>query len=407
MCIGARGFYDPGRDDLGPRLARPAGAARRRRGAARAGADPAHPVSDPARARRARHRLHPRRAALELRPDDRARRLPAAAALLGGVLHLAARPAHERAGDLAAFGRASCSRRCSRSPPSATPSIGRPLVAGLLRDRRDRRADRCRRGDGDRLAPRPPAPARDADRGREPDQRRHGARGLLLRRRRRRDRQLLALARDLALRRRRRRRHRRSASWSASCCASSGAGINHSPTEIAIALLSGYFAYLPAAGGRRLGGARRRHRRRLRGLVHARADDRADAAAGRRRLGDPHVPAQRGAVRPRRAAAAADPRLAPRALDGGAARRRRDRQPGGDRHAPRLDLPRDVHPALAHVEAHPRARPLPALAVPGPDRLGRTARSGLARRGARAAAHDRRRGRVPAALATSSTWRSA
>ena len=84
---------------------------------------------------------------------------------------------------------------------------------------------------------------------------------------------------------------------------------------------------LPAgAGGGRLRRARGGHGRHLRGLVHARADDRADAAAGRRRLGDPHLPAQRPAVRPGRAAAAPDPRLAAWPLHRLADRRRRDRE---------------------------------------------------------------------------------
>ena len=113
--------------------------------------------------------------------------VPAAAALLGRVLHLAARPAHERAADLAARGRARArddAHRRRRLPRGDR----RALVAGLLRDRRDRRADRRGRGDRDRLAARAPAPARDADRGREPDQRRDGARRLQLRRRGRRHR---------------------------------------------------------------------------------------------------------------------------------------------------------------------------------------------------------------------------
>ena len=50
--------------------------------------------------------------------------------------------------------------------------------------------------------------------------------------------------------------------------------------------------------------------------------------------------------------------------------------------------PGHLHPALA-LEAHPRARPVSAVAVPGADRLGGPARRRLARRGARAAAHDR------------------
>ena len=74
----------------------------------------------------------------------------------------------------------------------------------------------------------------------------HGARRLRVRGRGGRDRHLLALARDLALRRGRRRRHRDRARGRATCSARCARRINHSPTEIAIALLSGYFAYLPA-----------------------------------------------------------------------------------------------------------------------------------------------------------------
>ena len=71
---------------------------------------------------------------------------------------------------------------------------------------------------------------------------------------------------------------------------------------------------LPAGRGcGRLGRARGRHGRHLRRLVHARADHLPDTAAGRRGVGDPHVPAQRRPLRARRAAAAPDPRLARRA----------------------------------------------------------------------------------------------
>ena len=301
----------------------------------------------------------------------------------------------QRAGDLAARG-GSRARDDADGGRRLPRGHRRALVAGLLRDRRDRRAHRRGRGNRDRLAAGPAAPARDADRGREPDQRRDGARRLQLRRRGRRHGELLALACDLALRGgrgrgrcdRARRRLR-----AAPVPAPARPLADGDRDRAALGLLR-----LPArAGRRRLRRARRGHRGHLRGLVHARADDRADATAGRRRLGDPHLPAQRAALRPRRAAAAPDPRLAARALDRLAARRRRDRERGRDRHAPDLGLPRHLHPEMA-VEAHPRARPLSALAVPDADRLGRPPRSRLAGRGARAAAHDRRRRALPAAL---------
>ena len=170
--------------------------------------------------------------------------------------------------------------------------------------------------------------------------------------------QLLALARDLALRRRRGRRHRRSASRSASCCARSGAGINHSPTEIAIALLSGYFAYLPAQAA---------------GVSAVLAVVTVGIYVGwyTPELTTVQTRLQGDAVweiltfllnavlfglvglqlRP-------DPRLAARAARPAALhRRRRDRQPGGDRHAPRLGLPGDVHPAGACRSASASATP--------------------------------------------------
>ncbi len=90
--------------------------------------------------------------------------------------------------------------------------------------------------------------------------------------------------------------------------------LNHSPTEIAIALLSGYFAYLPAqAAGVSavLAAVTVEHLRRL---VHAGADHRRDPVAGRRRVEHPHVPAERAALRAGRAAAAPDPRFAVRNL---------------------------------------------------------------------------------------------
>ena len=52
--------------------------------------------------------------------------------------------------------------------------------------------------------------------------------------------------------------------------------IDNPPVEMTIALLTGYFAFLPADGAPRLGRARGRHGRRLPRLAHARADDRPD-----------------------------------------------------------------------------------------------------------------------------------
>ncbi len=170
--------------------------------------------------------------------------------------------------------------------------------------------------------------------------------------------QLLALARDLALRRRRRR-------------AASAIGlavgyvlrqfrrrINHSPTEIAIALLSGYFAYLPAQAA---------------GVSAVLAVVTVGVYVGwyTPELTTVQTRLQGDAVweiltfllnavlfglvglqlRP-------DPRFAARAAPRRPLhRRRRDRQPGGDRHAHRLDLPGDVHPAGACRSASASAIP--------------------------------------------------
>ena len=216
----------------------------------------------------------------------------------------------------------------------------RAVVAGLLRDRRDRRADRRGRGDRDRLAARPAAPARDADRGREPDQRRDRARRLRVRRGRGR--------RPAASRSGTRPGASSSTSSAASRSGSRSAFVirqvrrrlDHSPTEIAIALLSGYFAYLPAEAAGVSAVLAVVTVGIYVGWYTPELTTVPDATPGRRGLGDPHVPAQRAAVRARRAAAAADPRLAAGPLDRLADRRRRDRRRGGDRHAARLDLSR-------------------------------------------------------------------
>ena len=80
----------------------------------------AGPVPDPARARRARARLRPRHPPPRAAAGRRARRDPAAAPLLGGVLHLAPRPEAERPAAVAARGRARARRRRSPSRRSAT-----------------------------------------------------------------------------------------------------------------------------------------------------------------------------------------------------------------------------------------------------------------------------------------------
>ena len=85
--------------------------------------------------------------------------------------------------------------------------------------------------------------------------------------------------------------------------------LDNPPLEVTIAFLTGYFAFLPGVGARRLRRARGRHGRRLHGLAHAGADDGRDAAPGRRAFWSIlTLPDQRAAVRARRPAAAADPR---------------------------------------------------------------------------------------------------
>ena len=93
--------------------------------------------------------------------------------------------------------------------------------------------------------------------------------------------------------------------------------LDNPPLEVTIAFLTGYFAFLPASALDVSGVLAVVTAGRLHGLVHARADDGADASAGPRVLGDPDVPAQRAAVRAGRAAAAPDPRCALRARAAG------------------------------------------------------------------------------------------
>ena len=80
--------------------------------------------------------------------------------------------------------------------------------------------------------------------------------------------------------------------------------LDNPPVEVTIALFSAYFAYLPGGGDRRLRGARRGHRRHLHGPADLAPDHPDHPDPGHRGLGDRHLPAQLGAVRARRPAAA-------------------------------------------------------------------------------------------------------
>ena len=125
------------------------------------------------------------------RPGPRPDHLPAAAALRGGVLLLAARPS-----------RASSADHDARDRPGAGDRRGVALVAhcvdrrhalgGRIRPRRDRRPHRPDRRERDHPPAGSAAPTGDDHRGREPDQRRHRAGHLPRRGRGRGRRQLLA-----------------------------------------------------------------------------------------------------------------------------------------------------------------------------------------------------------------------
>ena len=99
-----------------------------------------------------------------------------------------------------------------------------------------------------------------------------------------------------------------------------------------------------------------------------------------------------------RAAAAADPRRALRARRLVARRRRGPDRAGGDRPPDRLGLSRRPTSRAGCFRAHPRARPVAAVALSRLHRLERHARRGDDRRGAaHPAAHRRRARRFPAA----------
>ena len=119
-------------------------------------------------------------------------RLPAAAALLVGLLHLGARPAREPPARLAARDRAR-RRDDGRRRRRRALARRRPDVAGRVRARRDRLAHRPDRRHLDRASPRRPASVDHRDREREPPERRERARLLPDRGRRDGRRHVLAL----------------------------------------------------------------------------------------------------------------------------------------------------------------------------------------------------------------------
>ena len=142
---------------------------------------------------------------------------------------------------------------------------------------------------------------------------------------------------------------------------------------------------LPAGGrDRRLRRARGRDDRRLHGLAYARAHERADAADRRRLLGDPRVPRERAPLRSGRAPASEHRRRALGHSDVDARRLLVARLGDGDRDQDRARP--DLHlPTAVGVQVDPRARPVPAVAVPGGDLVGGHPRCRLAGRRARPA----------------------
>ena len=180
--------------------------------------------------------------------------------------------------------------------------------ASRVHARRDRLADRRARRDRGRPAAQRAAPGRLDHRRREPRQRRPGARPLQDRRRGRRRGLVLALGRVVAPRRERHRRHRASASPSATSSGRCGRRVDDTPTEVAIALLSGYLAYLPAAALGVSGVLAAVTIGVYMGWYTPQLTTVQTRLSGQRVLGDPRLPRQRAALRARRAPAARDRR---------------------------------------------------------------------------------------------------
>ena len=305
--------------------------ARPRRGRARG----EHPVPDRARDRRAGARLHPRAAGHRARAGARPRHLPAAAALLGGLLRQPARPAARSCGRSRCRRSGSCCSRCARSPwwsrrwcrtcrGRAAFTLGAivaptdPVAATTIMRRMavPRRIVSVVEGeslinDGTALVA-----YRTADRG----GRRH----------------VLGLGGGPGLRRQRRRRRRDRPGRRLGDRADPAADRRHPGRDhdLAAERLRRLRAGRGARRLRRARGGHDRHRARLEGALHL---DRLDAPPGLRGLGDPHLPAQRAAVRADRAAAAAHPRRAVRPAGRRAAVVVRRGQPRRHRHAADLE----------------------------------------------------------------------
>ena len=150
----------------------------------------ADPVSDPARRRRAAARFHARGAEPGPAPRPRARRDPPAAALLGCLQHGPPRSARNlRPISFLAIGLVAADDGHGGRDGALRD---RTVVAGRVRPRRRGLADRSARRDDDRQAARRSAARCRDHRGREPRQRRHGARPLQVRGRRGAHRHVLA-----------------------------------------------------------------------------------------------------------------------------------------------------------------------------------------------------------------------
>ena len=274
----------------------------------RRSARPPCSVPDPARARRARAGLHSRRPRADLALGARPRRDPAAASVLRRILHGAAGASGEPAADLTARGRPRRrhdARSRGRRPRRHGSELGR-----LLRPRRDRLADRPHRGDGDRPAVRRPAANRLDRGGREPRQRRHGARRPLRRGRHRgRLGELLDLERGLRLRRERGRRDRRRPRGRVGRRARADPARQHpgrDPDRPALRLPRLH----PRPSARSLRCPCRRHDRRLPGLARSRAVDAGHADPGAGGLRDARLRRQRAPLHADRAAAESHSRRA-------------------------------------------------------------------------------------------------
>ncbi len=165
-------------------------------------------------------------------------------------------------------------------------------------------------------------------------------------------------------------------------------------TELTISLFSAYGAFIPADLLGVSGRPRRRHVRHLPRLP--RAGDRlaGEPHAGLRAVVDPHVPAQRRAVHPHRAAAAGDRGRAERHPDRGRDPLHGGRLRDGDRGALHLELHRHVPDPGARPAALAGRAPR-RLAQPRGRRLVGHARRGVAGGRALAAGGDGRRRAAP------------